>query len=66
MVQTRAITHICTGCTQTDTTLKKTVKKKLAEQEGFPDGLDVRILPVHAGDVGWIPGSGRPHMLRSY
>ena len=66
MVQTRAITHICTGCTQTDTTLKKTVKKKLAEQEGFPDGLEVRILPVHAGDAGWIPGSGRPHMLRSY
>ena len=65
MVQTRAITHICTGCTQTDTILEKTVKT-LTEQEGFPDGLEVRILPAHAGDVGWTPGSGRPHMLWSY
>ena len=52
MIQIRAITHICTGCTQTNTILEKTVKKKLAEQEGFPDGLEVRILPAHAGNVG--------------
>ena len=28
----------------------------------FPDGPGVKNLPAHAGDVGSIPGPGRPHM----
>ena len=26
---------------------------------GFPGGSAVKNLPANAGDVGWIPGSGR-------
>ena len=27
---------------------------------GFPGGSVVKNPPTNAGDVGWIPGSGRP------
>ena len=28
-------------------------------KEGFASGSEVKNLPANAGDVGWIPGSGR-------
>ena len=32
---------------------------------GFPGGAVVENLPAKAGDTGWSPGLGRPHMPQS-
>ena len=32
---------------------------------GFPDGPVVKNLPANAGDMDWIPGTGRFHMSHS-
>ena len=34
-------------------------------KEDFPGGAVDKNLPANAGDVGWIPGSGRFHMPKS-
>ena len=32
--------------------------------QGFPDGSVVKNLPANAGDMGLIPGPGRPHVMK--
>ena len=39
--------------------------KKAKEMKGFPSDPGVKNLPVRAGDIGSVPGPGRPHMLWS-
>ena len=41
----------------------KTIIQKI--YEGFPSGAVVTNPLANAGDMGWSPGSGRPHMQRT-
>ena len=34
-------------------------------KQDFPGGTVVKNLPANAGDMGSIPGPGRPHMPQS-
>ena len=43
--------------------LKKKKKKEKHHKQGFSDGSVVKNLPANAGDMGWIPDSGRSHTL---
>ena len=46
-------------------TLKKITASLKDNFMNFPGGLVVKNLPVNAGYMGLIPGSGRSHMLWS-
>ena len=37
--------------------------KKKSLGNGFPGGSVIKNLPANEGDLGWIPGPGRSHML---
>ena len=43
--------------------LEHLIKKELVR---FPWWSSVKNPPANAGDVGWIPGPGRPHVLRGH
>ena len=40
--------------------IKERIFSASAQGMGFPSGSVVKNLPINAGDVGLIPGSGRP------
>ena len=44
-------------------TLEQDYKELFVILRNTPGGPVVRNLPANAGDAGWIPGSGRSHML---
>ena len=43
--------------------LEHLIKKELVR---FPWWSSVKNPPANAGDMGWIPGPGRPHVLRGH
>ena len=55
---------ICTGCCLALRHLGYTALLFQNVGEGLPSGPGVKDLPANAGDMGSIPGPGRPRMPR--